>query len=140
MSDRGPHLEGPAALEIAEVRRAAALACVVALVGCGGHKPDAYAAANAALLDRVPVYPGVGSAKTTASSAGKTAFAIRDWTLPAGASATAVVDWTIAHLQARGWSVTGKSFNTIRAIRGGASLSVGVRGRTLEAIANSRGG
>ena len=122
------------------MRLAAALACVVALVGCGGHKPGAYAAANAALLDRVPVYPGAGSAKTSTSSAGTTAFAVRDWMLPAGARATAVVDWTIARLQARGWSVTGKSFNTIRATRDGASLSIGVRGRTLEAIANSRGG
>ena len=122
------------------MRLAAALACVVALVGCGGHKPGAYAAANAALLERGPVYPGAGSATTSASSAGTTAFAVRDWRLPAGARATAVVDWTIAHLQARGWSVTGKSFNTIRAIRDGASLSIGVRGRTLEAIANSRGG
>ena len=122
------------------MRVAAALVCVVALVGCGGHKPDAYAAANTALLDRVPVYPGARTPTTSASSAGKTAFAIRDWTLPAAARATAVVDWTIAHLQTQGWNVTGKSFNTIRAIRGGASLSIGVRGRTLEAIANSRGG
>ena len=119
---------------------AALLVCVAALTGCGGHKPDAYAAANTALLDRVPVYPGAHSPTTSASGAGTTAFAARDWTLPAAARATAVIDWTVARLQAKGWSVTGKSFNTIRATRDGASLSIGVRGRTLEAIANSRGG
>jgi hypothetical protein len=122
------------------VRALVLLACIALLTGCGGHKPHAYATANAALLDRVPVYPGAGSPATSASSAGTTAFAVRDWTLPAGTRATTVVDWTIARLQAQGWNVVGKSFNTIRATRSGASLSVGVRGRTLEAIANSRGG
>jgi hypothetical protein len=41
----------------------------------------------------------------------------------------------VTNLQAGGWKVTGKSFNTIRATRGASSLSVGVRARTLEAVA-----
>jgi hypothetical protein len=105
------------------------------LTACGNAKPSAQARANAALLDRAPVYPGATGAKTTPGDA----FAARDWALPAGASATQVIDWYVATLQARGWKVTGKSFNTIRATRGNASVSIGVRGRTLEAIANSRG-
>ena len=104
---------------------------VVALVACGGHKPSAEARANAALLDRAPVYPGATVPKTTPGDA----FAARDWTLPAGAHAAQVIDWYIATLQARGWSVTGKSFNTIRAKHGRSSLSVGVRAHTLEVVA-----
>jgi hypothetical protein len=45
----------------------------------------------------------------------------------------------VQKLQATGWQVTGKSFETIRATRDHAALSVGVRARTLEMIANSRG-
>jgi len=104
---------------------------VVALVGCGGHKPSAQARANAALLDRVPTYPGATAPKTTPGDA----FAARDWTLPAGARAARVIDWYVATLQARGWNVTGKSFDTIRAKHGQSSLSVGVRARTLEGVA-----
>jgi hypothetical protein len=103
----------------------------VALVGCGAAKPSAQARANAALLDRAPVYPGVTGPKTSRGDA----FAGRDWTLPAGTSATRVIDWYVMKLQARGWKVTGKSFNTIRATRGQSSLSVGVRTRVLEVIA-----
>jgi len=91
------------------------------------------------LLARVPVYPGAASPKTSAGVNSNTEFAARDWTLPAQASPELVIDWYIAQLQARGWKVKGKSFNTIRATRGHASLSVGVRHRTLEVIANSRG-
>ena len=69
-----------------------------------------------------------------------TEFGARDWTLPAKARPELVIDWYIGTLQARGWKVKGKSFNTIRATSGNASLSVGVRRRTLEVIANSRGG
>jgi hypothetical protein len=102
----------------------------LALLGCGGHK-SAQARANAALLDRAPVYPGATAPKTTPGDA----FAARDWQLPSGASATHVIDWYIATLQARGWKVTGKSFNTIRAKHGQSSLSVGVRAHTLEVVA-----
>ena len=104
----------------------------LALAGCGAGKPSAQARANAALLDRAPVYPGATGAKTTPGDA----FAARDWTLPAGARATRVIDWYVATLQTRGWKVTGKSFNTIRAKHGRSSLSVGVRARTLEVIAS----
>jgi hypothetical protein len=103
----------------------------VALVSCGGQKPSPQARANAALLDRAPVYPGATAPKTTPGDA----FAASDWTLPASARAAQVIDWYIARLQARGWSVTGKSFNTIRAKHGRSSLSVGVRAHTLEVIA-----
>ena len=103
----------------------------VTLVGCGASKPSAESRANTTLLDRVPVYPGATAPKTTPGDA----FAARDWTLPAGARAPQVIDWYIAQLQARGWKVTGKSFDTIRAKHGTTSLSVGVRARTLEVVA-----
>jgi hypothetical protein len=121
------------------VKAAAAALAVLALAGCGGHKPSAYAAANTALLDRVPVYPGAAAPKSSAGGSGETEFGARDWTLPASVRATAVIDWYVQKLRAAGWTVTGKSFDTIRATRGNASLSVGVRRRTLEVIANSRG-
>jgi hypothetical protein len=103
----------------------------LALLGCGAAKPSAQSRANSALLDRAPVYPGASGPKTTPGDA----FAARDWTLTAGARAAQVIDWYVATLQARGWSVTGKSFNTIRAKHGHSSLSVGVRAHTLEVIA-----
>jgi hypothetical protein len=103
------------------------------LAACGGHKPSAQARANAAILDRAPVYRGATAPKTTPGDA----FAARDWTLPAHAQAVQVIDWYIAALQARGWKVTGKSFNTIRAKRGQSSLSVGVRAHTLEVVASA---
>jgi hypothetical protein len=121
------------------VRVACGVVAALALAGCGGHKPSAYATANAALLGRAPVYPGASAPKTSASTEGDVEFAARDWTLPTRARPATVVDWTIRRLQAAGWQVTGKSFNTIRATRGTASFSIGVRGRTLEVIANSRG-
>lgn len=107
------------------------LLSAVLLTACGNAKPSAQARANAALLDRAPVYPGATGAKTTPGDA----FAARDWALPTGASANQVIDWYVARLQARGWKVTGKSFNTIRAKRAQSSLSVGVRARTLEVVA-----
>jgi hypothetical protein len=113
------------------VRLALLMLGALALLGCGGAKPSAQARANAALLDRAPVYPGATGAKTTPGDA----FAARDWMLPGSARAEQVIDWYVARLQAGGWKVTGKSFNTIRAKHGGSSLSVGVRARTLEVIA-----
>ena len=116
------------------------LFAVAGLTACGGSgKPDSYARENAALLARVPVYPGASAPKTNAVSSGDTEFTTRDWTLPARARASAVIDWYVAQLQARGWKVSGRSFDTIRATRGNDSLSVGVRRRRLEVIANSRG-
>ena len=116
------------------------LAACLALVACGGaKKSDPYADANRALLNRVPVYPGAAAPKTTTSGIASSHFAARDWTLPATASADTVVTWYEQKLQAGGWTITGKSFETLRATRGHASLSVGVRGRTLEAVANSNG-
>ena len=109
----------------------ALLLLVLALTACGDHKPSPQAQANVALLDRAPVYPGATAPKTTPGDA----FAARDWTLPAGKPAPPVIDWYVATLQARGWNVTGKSFDTIRATRAASSLSVGVRGRTLELVA-----
>jgi predicted component of type VI protein secretion system len=115
------------------------LAAVLLLAGCGSKKADPYATANRALLARVPVYPGAASPKTTVSGDSNTQFGARDWTLPAKADADAVIAWYEQKLQAGGWKIVGKSFETIRATRGHATLSVGVRGRTLEAVANSRG-
>ncbi|MDX6425494.1 MAG: hypothetical protein QOD52_899 [Gaiellaceae bacterium] len=105
----------------------------LALVGCGASKPSAQARANMALLDQAPAYPGVTAPKTTPGDA----FAARDWKLPAAARAAQVIDWYIATLQARGWKVTGKSFDTIRATHGRSSLSVGVRARRLEVVAST---
>ena len=121
------------------MRACAVALCVVALAGCGTTKPSAYERANIALLATLPVYPGAAAPKTTTSGNSTAEFGARDWTLPANAQPDAVINWYVARLQARGWSVTGKSFDTIRATRGNASLSVGVRGRTLEIVANSRG-
>ena len=101
------------------------------LLGCSASKPSTQARANAALLDRVPVFPGATAPKTTPGGA----FAARDWTLPAGTGAERAIEWYVAALQARGWKVSGKSFNTIRATHGPWSLSVGVRARTLEVVA-----
>jgi hypothetical protein len=103
------------------------------VTACGSEKPSAQARANTALLDRAPVYPGATVPKTTSDDA----FASRDWTLPAGTRPAAVIDWYVAKLQARGWNVLGKSFDTIRAKRGAATLSVGVRARTLEIVASA---
>jgi hypothetical protein len=114
------------------VKLALLIVAALALAGCGAAKPSAQARANTALLDRAPVYPGAAGPKTTPGDA----FAARDWTLPAGARATQVIDWYIAALQTRGWKVTGKSFDTIRAKHGQSTLSVGVRARTLEVVAS----
>jgi hypothetical protein len=115
------------------VKFAVSIVVALALVGCGASKPSAQARANTALLDRAPLYPGATAPKTTPGDA----FAARDWKLPAAARATQVIDWYIAELHARGWKVTGKSFNTIRATHGLSSLSVGVRTRTLELVASA---
>lgn len=110
------------------------VAAALILAGCGAaKKPDPRIAANTALLDRIPVYPGSAAPKTTPGQA----FGARDWTLPAHADPNRVVDWYVTRLQARGWKVSGKSFNTIRATRAGTSVSVGVRQRTLEIVANA---
>jgi ABC-type glycerol-3-phosphate transport system substrate-binding protein len=126
-------------LQAAQVKTALLLALCLALAACGGTKADPTATANRALLDGVPVYPGAAAPKTTTSGMGDVHFAARDWTIPASAQADTVVTWYEQRLQAAGWKITGKSFETLRATRRGASLSVGVRGHTLEAIANSEG-
>lgn len=107
------------------------LLSALALTACGRAAPSASTRANTALLDRAPVYPGAAAPRTTAGDA----FSSRDWSLPAGTRASQVIDWYIAQLQGAGWQVQGKSFDTIRAKRGPSTLSIGVRGRTLEAIA-----
>ena len=113
---------------------AALVAVAAVLAGCGGEKrPSPASTANTALLDSIPVYPGSATPKTTPGEA----FGARDWTLPANAVPNRVIDWYVTHLQARGWKVSGKSFDTIRATRAGRSVSVGVRKRTLEVIANA---
>ncbi len=111
----------------------------IALAGCGGHKASAYEQANTALLATVPVYPGAAAPKTSAGSSSSTEFAARDWALPPKTDAETVVSWYVRRLQKTGWKIIGKNAGTIRAVRRTASLDVGVRGRTLEAIVDSRG-
>ena len=114
------------------MRLALLVVAVCLLAGCGSKKPDP----NVGVLASIPVYPGAAAPKTTTTGA----FGARDWTLPAGTDAQTVVRWYEQRLRARGWKLEGESFATVRATRNGASLSIGVRGRTLEAVANATGG
>jgi hypothetical protein len=122
------------------VRYAAAALAVLALAACGSKKPDAYTTANTSLLNALPVYPGAAAPRTSTSSTSQTQLGARDWTLPAKTNAEVVVSWYVPRLQKAGWQITGKNAGTIRAARGRATLSLGVRGRTLEAVADARGG
>jgi hypothetical protein len=121
------------------VKYTAIALAALALAACGSKKPDAYTKANASLITGVPVYPGVRDPQTSISGAGDTKFVVVDWRLPRGADSESIVDWYVGRLQRAGWKVTDKNPGTIRAGRNGATLSVGVRGRTLEVIANARG-
>jgi hypothetical protein len=121
------------------VRWAAAALAALVLAGCGSKKPDAYSTANTSLLNALPVYPGAAAPRTSTSGTSQTQLGARDWTLPAKTNAEAVVSWYVPRLQKAGWRITGKNAGTIRAVRGKASLSLGVRGRTLEAIVDARG-
>ena len=122
------------------MRIAVAALALLALAGCGGSStPSAYARENTALLDRVPVDPRAAAPRTTSAANSKTEFAARDWTLPAGTDAETVITWYVRRLHKRRWLIVGKNAGTIRAVRGPASLSIGVRARTLEVIANARG-
>jgi hypothetical protein len=121
------------------VRSAAAALAVLVLAGCGSKNPDAYSTANTSLLNALPVYPGAAAPRTSTSGASQTQRGARDWTLPAKTNAEVVVSWYVPRLQKAGWRITGQNADTIRAVRGEASLSLGVRGRTLEAIVDARG-
>jgi hypothetical protein len=121
-------------------RGAAAAAALAVLSGCGGHaKPSTYERENTALLGRVPIYPGARSPETSSGGGGGTQFAARDWTLPRTTDAETVAAWYVQRLRSRGWRITGKNPGTVRAVRGQATLTIGVRARTLEVIANARG-
>ena len=112
---------------------AALVALALVLSACGSaKKPDPAIAANTALLDRVPAFCDLLDFLFHDAE-----FGARDFTLPANADPNRVIDWYVARLQAGGWKVSGKSFNTIRASRAGTSVSVGVRKRTLEIVANA---
>jgi hypothetical protein len=122
-------------------RSGAALLLVVPLLAaCGAKKHDSYAQANFALLDKLPVYPQAASPRTSTSGVSNTELGARDWTLPAKATAPTVLRWYERALPKRGWTLVNEGNNAIRATRGNATLSLGVRGRTLEAVVNSRGG
>jgi hypothetical protein len=119
----------------------AVLLVVPLLAACGGgKKPDAYAQANTALLDTLPVYPQSASPRSSTSGVGGTELGSRDWTLPANAQAAVVLKWYERALPKSGWTIDNEGNDAIRASRRSATLSLGVRGRTLEAIVNSRGG
>ena len=118
---------------------AAAALAALALAGCGSKKPDAYATENTSLLNALPAYPGSGAPRTSTSGTSDTQLSARDWTLPAKTNAEVVVSWYIPRLQKAGWRITGKNAGTLRAMRGKATLSLGVRGRTLEAIVDAQG-
>jgi hypothetical protein len=109
------------------------------LAGCGSKKPDVYSTENTSLLNALPVYPGAAAPRTSTSGTSQTQLGARYWTRPAKANAEVVVSWYVPRLQKAGWRITGKNAGTIRAARGKASLSLGVRGRTLEAIVDARG-
>ena len=115
------------------------MVAALALVGCGTKKPDGYCVANTSLLNALPVYPGAAAPRTSTSGTSQTQLGARDWTLPAKTNAEVVVSWYVPRLQKAGWRVTGKDAGTIRAVRGKGSLSLGVRGRTLEAVVDARG-
>jgi hypothetical protein len=123
------------------VRRVVLLLALIALTACGSaKKPDLYKQANLNLLNRIPVYPNAASPKTSTSGASNTEFGARDWTLPTDAKASVVIAWYAKALETRGWKVVDRNGDSLRLARHGASLTFGVRGRTLEAVANSRGG
>jgi hypothetical protein len=121
------------------VRYAAVALAVLALAACGSKKPDPYTTANTSLLNALPLYPGAAAPRTSTSGTSQTQLGARDWTLPAKANPEAVISWYVPRLQKAGWRITGKNAGTIRAVSGKASLSLGVRGRTLEAIVDARG-
>jgi hypothetical protein len=122
------------------VRCAAAVAAALAVLsGCGDAKPGAYARENTSLLARAPVYPGATAPTSAHGGSGGTQFAARDWRLPPRTDAETVVAWYARRLRARGWRIAGSNAGTLRAVRGSATLTVGVRARTLELIANARG-
>ena len=121
-------------------RLAALLFVASLLAACGGKKPDAYTRANFALLDRLPVYPQAASPRTSTSGVSNTELGARDWTLPADATAGGVLKWYEHALPTRGWKIVNEGNDAIRATRNSATLSLGVRGRTLEAVVNSRAG
>jgi len=121
------------------VRWATAALAVLVLGGCGSKQPDAYSNANTSLLNALPVYPGAAAARTSTSGTSQTQLGARDWTLPAKTNAEVVVSWYVPRLRMAGWRISGQNAGTIRAVRAKASLSLGVRGRTLEAIVDARG-
>lgn len=120
--------------------RRALLACAAALLlaGCGGGGGDADRAANAKLLDAIPAYPGFGHGKTTHVHEGDTTFAARDWELPDAATAQTVIEHYRVELQQRGWQIDGFSVMSLSAVKGDASIDLGVRGDTVEMIARAR--
>ena len=75
--------------------------------------------------------------KTSVGVDPSTQFNARDWTLPAKTDPEAVIAWYVPRLQ-RAAGGPGKNVGTIRAVRR-PRRSLGVRGRTLEAIVDARG-
>lgn len=109
------------------MRRATILVAALLLAGCGGKKAE-----PAVTFTPIPVYPGATDARDSANAT----FATRDWTLPKGTLPSLVYAWYQQRLPKAGWTITDKNETGLRAHRGAHSLSVGVRGRTLEAISS----
>jgi hypothetical protein len=99
------------------------------LAGCGTRHE---AAAPVVRPVAVPAYPSAGHVRHSANSTSATT----DWTLPAGTSSERVYDWYVSRLPHAGWRIVDRNETGLRATRRGRSISVGVRGRTLEVIAS----
>jgi hypothetical protein len=109
------------------VRRATILVAALLLAGCGAKKHEPNVTFTA-----IPVFPGATDARDSANAT----FATRDWTLPKGTLPSQVYAWYVQRLTQAGWKITDKNETGLRAHRGARSLSLGVRGRTLEAISS----
>jgi hypothetical protein len=108
------------------LRSTVILVAAALLAGCGGHKhPPQVKVAF------VPRYPTASHERDSSNAA----FSSLDWTLPAGTRPSVVYDWYARRLQSLGWRITQRNETGLHAERGAKTLDIGVRDRTLEAIA-----
>ena len=107
------------------MRVALAVAAVVLLAGCGGHKATA---TKRFVALPVPRYPGASAPKVVENPTYETT----DFTLDPRAKAAAVYDWYAKNLPSRGWKITQRNETGLHAEKGKRTLDIGVRGTTLE--------